>query len=91
MLTWQGVGPQLLGGGRGGRGGDAGAQGDQPSPRTRAEPVTLRMTLGEYKTVNGIRLPHLITRGANDQTTEEWTLSSYRINPSVRADTFIKK
>ena len=49
------------------------------------------MTLGDYKTVGGIRLPHLITRGVNDQTLEEWTVSNYRINPSFKADTFTKK
>jgi hypothetical protein len=48
------------------------------------------MTLGEYKTVNGLRLPHLITRGVNDMTIEEWTIDSYRINPSFKADVFTK-
>jgi hypothetical protein len=88
MLTWQGAGPQIFtrrGGGRGQ------AQGDQPAAPPRPQQATLRMTLGEYKAVNGIKLPHLITRGVNDQTNEEWTVSSYRVNPSFKADTFTKK
>jgi hypothetical protein len=48
------------------------------------------MTLGDYKSVNGVRLPHLITRGANDMTFEEWTIDSYRINPTFREDVFTK-
>ena len=48
------------------------------------------MTLGDYKAVNGIRLPHLMTRGADDATTEEWTIDSYRINPNFRGDVFTK-
>ena len=53
-------------------------------------PATLRLTLGEYKAVNGVQLPHLITRGANDMTIEEWTIDSYRVNPAFRADVFTK-
>jgi hypothetical protein len=75
MITWQGFAAQA--GRRGGRGG--------------AEPATQRMTLGDYKTVGGIKLPHLMTRGINDMTTEEWTVSNYRINPSFKADTFTRK
>jgi hypothetical protein len=52
--------------------------------------ATLRLTLDEYKTVGGIRLPHRITRGAGDRTIEEWTISSYRVNPTFKADTFSK-
>jgi hypothetical protein len=63
--------------GRGGRG----AQGP---------PVTLEMHLAEYKTVNGIVLPHLITRGVSGETNEEWVVRSYKINPSFRANTFTK-
>jgi hypothetical protein len=73
MLTWQGP----AAGGRRGGGGGGGA----------AAP-TLQMTLSDYKTVNGIRFPHLITRGTSDQTAEEWTIDSYRVNPSFRANVF---
>ena len=77
MMTWQGAAPQ--GGGR--RGGGAGGRGG---------PATLQMTLAEYKTVNGIRFPHLITRGTSEQTVEEWTIDNYRVNPSFRSDVFTK-
>ncbi len=84
MLTWQGgAGP----GGRRGRGGDQAAQ--QP-PAAPAQPATLQLTLGEYKTVNAIKLPHHITRGTNGQTLEEWTVKSYKVNPSFKSDVFSK-
>jgi hypothetical protein len=97
MITWPGATPQLViagstpgggragdpaGGRRGGRGGDA--------ARGGAAEATLQMTFAEYKTVNGIRLPHAITRGADNVTTEEWTIDSYRINPAFRADVFTR-
>ena len=53
-----------------------------------AKPTTLRMYLSEYKVVNGIKLPHLITRGSGDQVTEEWEIKSYKINLNLKADTF---
>ena len=67
---------QAQGGGRRGGGG---------------QPVTLRMTMGDYRTVNGLKLPHSITRGAGGQTTEEWTVSSYRLNQAFKANTFEQK
>ena len=91
MLTWEGPAPQTMiagrRGGRGARGGDA----TPPSPRRQGgPPATLQVTLSDYRTVNGIRLPHLMTRGVNDVTIEEWTIDSYRINPGFRANVFTK-
>lgn len=93
-------------GGRGGRGGfqGGGRQGGQPQGRqtapaadaalTRADalaqPTALQMFLSDYKTVNGIKLPHLMVRGAGDQVTEEWIVKSYRINPNFKPETFSK-
>lgn len=87
MITWPGTAPQIVvaGGRRGGRGGDAGAP-----PSRGGQQAMLQMTLAEYKMVDGIRLPHVVTRGANDTTTEEWTIDSYRINPNLRGDVFKK-
>ena len=60
-----------------------------PSPASPA-PTTLQMFLSEYKTVNGIKLPHLMTRGANGEITEEWIVKNYRVNPNFNADTVSK-
>ena len=90
MLTWEGVAAQFMLARRGG-GPPPDGQGDPAAVPQRPQQATLRMTLGEYKTVGGIRLPHLMTRGVNDQTIEEWTVSNYRINPSFKADTFTRK
>ena len=48
----------------------------------------LQMHLSDYKTVNGIKFPHLIQSGANDETTEELVVKSIRVNPSFKADLF---
>ena len=52
--------------------------------------ATLEMHLSDYKVVNGLKLPHLITRGTNGETAEEWAIKSYRINPTFKGNTFTK-
>jgi hypothetical protein len=104
MVTWQGAAPQIFGrgGGRRGQPGappDSGTNGAQPpadgadgGPRRAGPPVaTLQMTFADYKTVNGVKLPSTVTRGVNGQTTEEWSFSGYKLNPSLKADFFTKK
>jgi hypothetical protein len=79
------------GGGRqGGQQPQAGAAPTETRADALAQPTTLRMFLSEYKAVNGVRLPHLLVRGAGDQVTEEWVIKNYRINPNFKADTFSK-
>jgi hypothetical protein len=72
----------------------AGGAAEQPQGRggrgAQGPPATLEMHLSEYKAVNGIKLPHLITRGASGETNEEWAIKSYKINPTLKANTFTK-
>ncbi len=100
MMTWSGGGRGF----RGGQGGAArGRDGAPPAAATpdtiqgrrgRAggggAPATLEMHLSEYKVVNGLKLPHLITRGTNGETAEEWVIKNYRINPTFKGNTFTK-
>ena len=85
--------------GRGGRGGFQNNR-QQPTPQQAAadaaradllsQPTAIQMFLSDYKTVNGIKLPHLIVRQSRDQVTEEWVIKSYKFNPNLKADTFTK-
>ena len=52
--------------------------------------MMFEMTFADHRVVNGIRLPHVVTRGMNGQTIERWTIRSYRVNPSLNADTFTR-
>ncbi len=85
--------------GRGGRGGFQNNRQQQTPQQAAAEaaradllsqPTAIQMFLSEYKTVNGIKLPHLIVRQSRDQVTEEWVIKSYKFNPTLKADTFKK-
>lgn len=98
MLQWQGAPPRP--GGRRGDGGGQRGRGQGGNLGTReatgprqggpSAPVTFNMTFSDHRAVGGIKLPHVITRGINGQTTERWTIKSYRINPSFNAETFTR-
>jgi hypothetical protein len=100
MMTWQSVpGPVDGPGGRRGAGGLRGRGQGQPGaggPDAGAaqggppQPMTFEMTFADHRVVNGIRLPHVVTRGINGQTIERWTIRNYRVNPSFNADTFAR-
>jgi hypothetical protein len=50
--------------------------------------IEYRIFFADFRDVNGINLPHQITRGTADKTTEEWEIKSYKVNPSLKADRF---
>lgn len=74
-------------------GGQASPDGSAPIVRRGGPPtpVTLQMTFADYKATGGVKFPQLVTRGIAGQTNEEWTLSSFKVNPALKADTFVKK
>jgi hypothetical protein len=79
MITWSGQ-PS--------RGGDIRRRGAAaPAPPAQGQ-ATLVLHMAEYKAVNGVKLPHLITRGTEDTTQEEIKVKSFKINPTFKADTF---
>jgi len=90
MITWQGQ--PSRGGDLGRRGSGQGRRGatpaGPPSPAAAQGQATLELYMGQYKTVNGIKLPHLITRGTEGTTQEELRIKSFKINPTFKADTF---
>lgn len=62
--------------------------------RMRREPlqrVTFEMRFDEYRAVDGVLLPHLITQSAGDAVIEEWTIEKYKVNPSFEPDAFETK
>lgn len=101
MLMWQGAAARGGGanpaaaGGRGGRGGrfagagfseltaGDGAAGGAPQS-------TIEMYVSGYKAVNGVMLPHVISRGSEGLVQEELEIKSYKINPNFKANTFVQ-
>lgn len=99
MVMIQGGGP---GRGPGGPGRGPGGPPPQMTPEEMQKRVeemrrnppqlgTYAMHLSDYKKVDGINLPHKIDISLDGEPNEEWTVEKYKVNPAIKADTWIKK
>ena len=89
MLTWRGPQRRMMV--RRGPGGGP----PNPDPReAEAEgpppEVTYEMRFDDYRGVDGIQLPHQISRAMNGTVNEEWSIKSYKVNASFKNNTFTK-
>jgi hypothetical protein len=57
----------------------------------RTPEVDIFIRFAEHKNVNGLNLPHLITRSTGSNINEELTIDKYKINPKLNPDKFVKK
>jgi hypothetical protein len=55
------------------------------------EIVDISMFFDDYRSVDGVLLPHHVSRSVDGQTTEEWTCKSIKVNPAFKPETFGKK
>jgi len=88
MLTYEGVLPRMI----------TRRQGERPTPeeieKMRKEPpqqVTFEVHFSEYKKVDGVLLPHLISQSVNGNVSEEFTIEKYKLNSPLKAADFEKK
>jgi len=95
MLMYRGVAPRVMiqtqqgpppegGRGRGELSHDAPAA---PAPQV----VDITLYLDDYKSVDGVMLPHHWARSIDGKPTEEMTFKTIKINPAFKADTFTAK
>jgi hypothetical protein len=66
--------------------GHAGAQAP-PTP----EVVDINLFFDDYRGVDGVQLPHHLSRSVDGQTIEELTCKRITLNPAFKPDTFTKK
>jgi hypothetical protein len=53
--------------------------------------VDIQMFLDDYKSVDGVMLPHHISRSIDGKPNEEWTFKTIKVNPAFKPDTFSGK
>ena len=53
--------------------------------------VEFQMRFSDFREEGGISFPHHVSKGQNDQTSEEWEFTKFKINPSLKPDRFEKK
>jgi hypothetical protein len=92
MLTWTGPQPRVMV--RRTAPGSGPPNPDQIAREAAAEAplpdAKFEMRFAEYRKVDGIQFPHEIVRAINGTVNEEWTVKSYKVNPSLKANTFSK-
>jgi hypothetical protein len=67
------------------------AEVDRPLKEAEAAPPKLvehRLYFAEYRDVDGLRLPHRISRESAGKPVEEWEVRSYKVNPSIKPERF---
>lgn len=65
---------------------------EKAQAQAAAEPmVEIQLRYEDYRAEGGVTLPHHITRTIDGQMTEEWTLTKFKINPTIKPDKFEKK
>jgi hypothetical protein len=95
MVMWEGPAARGRGdlgrrGGRGARGGDA-PPAAPAGPAAAGRSATIEMYLSGYKAVNGVQLPHVISRGSSGTVQEELEVKGYKVNPNFKSNTFAQE
>lgn len=94
MLAYKGVAPRMvIQTQRLGAPPDAAAlkHADEATAAAQPQVVDINMFLDDYRQVDGLWLPYHVSRSINGTPTEEWTLKSFKVNPSFKPDTFVVK
>jgi hypothetical protein len=50
----------------------------------------IQLFFSDYRAVNGVYLPHRLTRAVNGQTIEEWEMEKFVVNPQLKPERFAK-
>jgi hypothetical protein len=53
--------------------------------------VEFRIYLSDYREVNGVSIPHKMTRSIEDEVNEELEIKNVKINPQLKPEKFVKK
>jgi len=59
----------------------------QPPPQL----VDISLFLDDYKLVDGVQIPHRVSRSVDGKPTEEMTFKTIKVNPTFKADAFAAK
>ena len=55
-----------------------------------AKQADFQLSFGDYRVIDGIRLPHHITKAVDGQVNEEIEIAGYKINPAMKPEKFKK-
>ena len=58
---------------------------------TPPQMATYEVHFSEYKKVEGVMLPYLITQSVSGSVAEEFTIEKYKVNAPLKPEQFVKK
>jgi hypothetical protein len=90
LIMYRGVAPRVMIQQQQGPPPDGGGRADGPRdlPAPPPQLVDITLFLDDYKAVDGVMLPHHMTRSVDGKPSEEMTFKTVRINPAFKPDTF---
>jgi hypothetical protein len=89
MLSYRGAAPRMI---VQTRRGDGPPPAGGPTPEPPApQSVDIQLFLDDYKSVDGVLLPHHLSRSIDGKAAEEMTFKTIRINPAFKPDAFTAK
>lgn len=91
MLSYRGVAPRLVVQTQRAEPGSAQPRGTAPPPLPAGDVVDIALFLDDYRKVDGLLLPHHITRSIGGEVAEEWTFNTFAVNPTFKPGTFDAK
>ena len=53
--------------------------------------VEYRLFFSDYREVNGVSIPHKMTRSIEDEVSEEMEIKTVKVNPQLKPEKFVKK
>jgi hypothetical protein len=60
--------------------------------KAAAEPlVEYQVVFNDYRDVSGVSLPHRLTKSVENEVSEEWEISKFKLNPQLKSEKFEKK
>jgi hypothetical protein len=88
MMSYRGVAPRIVMQTQRAEGNARGRDANPPALPPQGDIVDIEMFLDDYRAVDGIMLPHHISRSVAGDVTEEWTITSFTVNPTLKPGTF---
>ncbi len=66
------------------------AQDEIAKAQNNAQESDVQIFYSDYRTVDGVLLPHKVSRSVNGEVAEEWDMTKFKINPPLKAEKFKK-
>jgi len=66
-------------------------EGHAEAPAQRPPEVEMQVRFSDYRNIGGLLLPHRISKATNGKLNEEWEMTKFKLNPTLKPEKFEKK